>query len=202
MRTGAVIASGPSLTRDDSQAARRADITIAVNDAWRLCPEADILYAADAAWWGWQLGAPAFRGRKCVSHRPVRNGQAWGCEAADLWGLDCIRTEPGCDLSADPGYIYEGFNSAFQAMGLLVHAGVSRIVFLGLDLGAACPAGRSHFFGDHPGRLNQWNNFASFRAAFEHAAPQLAARGIEALNCSRRSTLDCFPRATIEEALA
>jgi len=46
------IVTGPSLTEEDCDRARQARATvIAVNDAYRLCPNADYLYACDQAWW-------------------------------------------------------------------------------------------------------------------------------------------------------
>ena len=58
-----VVASGPSLDADTAHRVRMARWTdgwrvIVVNDAYRLLPRADILYACDARWWELHEGAP------------------------------------------------------------------------------------------------------------------------------------------------
>ena len=55
-----IIGAGPSLTAVDALAAYRACPTvITVNDAYRLLPQAPVLYAADAQWWNWKRRACA-----------------------------------------------------------------------------------------------------------------------------------------------
>ena len=46
--TCCILATGPSLTPDQAEYAKGKARVIAVNDAWRLAPWADILYACDA----------------------------------------------------------------------------------------------------------------------------------------------------------
>lgn len=165
---------------------------IAINDAWRLAPFADLLYAADGPWWLKYRGVPDFAGEKWTQDK----GEG-AAEAAQRFGLHVVRSEIGKSVSFDPAYIAQGYNSAFQAMNLAVHFGAVRIVFLGLDCQAE--AGRTHWFGDHPPGLLKASPYPLFRAAFEAAAPQLREAGVEVINCSRATALTCFRRATIEE---
>lgn len=137
---------------------------------------------------------PAFAGERWTQHR------AKGDKAAARWGLRLVRSEHrGQGLSFDPAFVRTGMNSGFQALNLAVLFGCTRILLLGFDMQKT--GGRSHWFGDHPGKLNRTSPFPEFRKAFEAAAPQLAAAGIEVINCSRETALTCFPRQPIEAAL-
>ena len=56
--TAVLLGGGPSLTLgqvEKVRAAREAGAVhvIAVNDAYRLAPFADVCYFADSEWWGW-----------------------------------------------------------------------------------------------------------------------------------------------------
>lgn len=191
--TVCVVASGPSLTREDCVYAREhADRVIAVNESWRMVPEADVLYAADWDWWFHRSPGNRFNGERWTQHSHRRN---------DVPGLSVIESRGGNGV-APPGsdFIYTGSNSGFQAMGLAVVWGARRVVFLGLDLSTT--GGASHWHGDHVQPLrNNPLTLAHFVRAFKHAAPLLADLGVDVVNASRVTALEAFPRMTIQEAL-
>lgn len=140
-----IIASGPSLTRADADYARlAADRVIVINNSYKLCPAADVLYAADEHWY--RRYAPQFDGEKWSSVRNV----AWRDKPAPP-GVQLAKTIQGSKLS-DAELIYEGSNSSFQAMNLALWWGARKIVFLGLDLQHS-PDGQTHWHGDHEGGL-------------------------------------------------
>lgn len=194
-QTVVILASGPSLHQDDVDAVRNRLPVIAVNDTYRLAPWADILYAADADWWMHHGFAAEFAGERWTQHK---GKDLWARRAMDA-GLHVIKSLSGNRISPNPDAIYTGSNSAFQALNVAVLAGAKRVIFLGLDLGHS--GGKSHFFGDHPGRLNRASPYQTFRRAFEQAAPALTDMGVEVVNCSRQTTLTCFRRATLEDVL-
>lgn len=92
--------------------------------------------------------------------------------------------------------IHEGGNSGYQAINLAFHAGVRRIVLLGYDMQRT--GGRSHWFGDHPGRLNVASPYERWVRDFASIAADLEAEGVEVINASRETALECFRRAPIE----
>lgn len=214
-----MIATGPSLTSADLAWAERArgDLArvggkvraIAVNDAglpgW--APWAEILYAADADWWNHHRGARDFAGERWIPYRvggkPWSEGPKWQIAAA-RWGLRQVESRMAGGVSQDPARIHEGApgtqNSAFQALGLAVLLGAARILLLGVDCRPG-PAGQSHCFGDHPPELRRSSPYGDFAAAFAAAAPDLAAAGVEVINCSRDTAVTCFPQAPIEDVL-
>ena len=192
-----IIASGPSLTREDAAYARRhADRVITVNESWRMCPDADAVYGADTLWW--QHRAPPLDEFK---------GERWTQQSQ--WktpfppGVQCFQSKPGTAIAPPgSGFVYTGHNSSFQALGLAVAWGAEYVVFLGLDL-SALPDGTNHWHGDHVQPLvNSLTAYPTFIKAFTKAAPVLAELGVYVVNASRRTALEAFPRMTPEEAFA
>lgn len=187
----AILGGGSSLkTTDISRLKGRCDI-IAVNDAWKLCPWANIMYAADAKWWRYYDFVPEFRGEKVTQSIGPRG---WASEA-ERRGLTVIPAKMGMDLSFEPGFIHTGHNSGFQALNLAIRFGYTKILLLGFDCW-----GR-HWFGDHPPELHRDSPYSIFRQAFNNAARQLAGSNVTVINCSQQSTIGGFPKMIVEEAL-
>lgn len=195
-----VIAPGPSLTAEDAN--RPDGPVVAVGDAWRLRPTAEVLYHADHDWWDRHRGVPEFRGEKWIQDKPDRRDVLLGAAAAERWGLRCVRGESRRGFSLDPALIHHGLNSGFQAVNLAVLLALvpERIVLLGFDMKPGAD-GRRHFFGEHPQGLRPTpvGDYAAFAAAFALAAPTLAGAGIDVVNCTRDTALTCFRRAPLEE---
>lgn len=194
------MATGPSLTASDASAlANRRNSpaddfrVVAVSDAYRLLPEADLLYSCDERWWSAHAGVPGFAGERWTQSKNR------GLECAARFGLRVVDSEATSVPSDDPARIAQGSNSGFQAVNLAALAGARRIILVGFDMSS--PAGRKHFFGDHAGAMNVPPAFSLFIRAFNDAAPVYAARGVEIINASRSTALSCFPRQTLEKVL-
>lgn len=218
--TAVICASGPSLERRDvarvrdwrarAWRGRGAGRHIAVvNSTWRLCPDACLLYAADGRWWISPDGAAArreFAGLKVTQDAVAAKA-----------GVLRVPGEFTAGMSFDPPRIHFGGtddkgghagNSGFQAVNLAVLLGARRIILLGFDMGFGA-AGEVHHHGPHRWKgpagqaLANPNEtmFKIWRKGFALAAPGLAAAGIEVINCSRATSLDCFPRAALEDVL-
>ena len=200
--TVVVAASGPSLSQDDMM---RVEIsrtpTIAVNDAWKIAPWSDILYAADAAWWDYHWGALGFDGLKIIPHRLGEWADAPACQSSiDRWGLRPVGSRMAAGISADPRVVHEGGNSGFQAVNLAVLLGANRIILTGFDMGVE-DGSPSHFFGDHPSPLRKNSPWDLFVRWFALAADSFKSAGVEVLNASRKSRLECFPMVDMETVL-
>lgn len=192
-----LVAGGPSLTAPDVAHCRGRARVLAVNDAWRLAPWADLLYAADGAWWRAHRGVPGFAGQ-----RVTQNHGSDDVKAAREFGIPMVNVAIKAGLSDTPGLLHSGHNSGHQALDLAVQLGASRILLLGYDMQPRADGVR-HWFGEHPAGLNRTdpNTFALWRVAFAQAAEDCRRRGVEVINCSRVTALDCFPRLPIEQAL-
>jgi hypothetical protein len=172
---------------------------IAVNDAWRLLPFADVLYACDGAWWDMHKGCPGFQGEKWSSHGiPGRVRHNDKTVQAKRYALNLIEGADGKGFSFDPGRIHYGSNSGFQAVNLALLWGALRVILIGFDMQPR--DGKRHFFGDHPGGLRNTSNYSGFIRAFETAAKKLPPH-IEILNATPGSALRCFPMVDLADAL-
>jgi hypothetical protein len=157
---------------------------IAVNDAYRLAPWADVLYACDARWWLWHSGVPSFTGQKIALHRTLYPSVGVLRNTGES-GLETVRRDG----------VRSGKNSSYQAIGVAVHRGVSRIVLLGVDMMCA-PDEASHFFGEHRNKTRP--RFDLCLALFDTIAAPLLAAGVSVINCTRRTALQAFPCAPLE----
>lgn len=190
MKTVAILATGPSLHRNDVDQLKGQFPVIAINDAWRLAPWADILYACDERWWTHYNFVPGFRGEKWTQNQGRRS---WPLEA-NRNGLNVIKSRNAPGLSFIEGLIHTGYNSGFQALNLAVLWGYKRIILLGYDCSDI-----GHFFGEHPPPLRKKSPYSLFRKSFIESAPQLKEAGIEVVNCSRQTTIQCFKREEIRK---
>lgn len=191
---------GPSLTRADVDACRGVAPVIAINDAVSLAPWAEVLYACDAAWWHFHDGVPTFRGPKFS----IMNLQPRKGDPGHPAGVTVLANTGEQGLERDPSGLRAGLrggsNSGYQAINLAVHLGASRIVLLGYDMQPAAN-GRTHFFGDHPERIRKASQYGMFRRSFEALVDPLQQLGIDVVNCSRQTALQCFPRWPLADAL-
>jgi len=164
---------------------------IAVNDAWRLLPFADVLWVTDRGWWDVHGNIPFA-------------GERWSSQAANLsidddkakWGR-CeefrLKLVVGCDGDSfcfEPGRIHYGNNAGFAAVNLALQFGATEIKLAGFDMKRT--GGREHFFRDHPAPLHNGSNFGGFIQSFTKAAALLPAE-IKIINCTPDSALGCFP---------
>jgi hypothetical protein len=195
--TVACLATGPSLTPEVCDQVRAAGLpTIAINDAHRLAPWADVLYSSDRHWWPFYKGVPAFTGMKFgIGSAPGKaNAFAQHPEIAVL-------RNTGYDgLELEPTGLRNGKNSGYAAINLAVHLGAARMLLLGYNMGYR--GGRAHFFGNHPPGLTQREStYTAFRARFETLVDPLAEIGVEVLNCTAETSLTAFPVCDLALAL-
>lgn len=196
-RTVVVAATGPSLTQEVADLVRD-EIVVAVSDAWRLLPWADVLYSCDAAWWHVHKGAPGFAGERWSCHGG--NGHNDKSAVAKAYGVRLVAGKDGKGFSTDPSRIHFGHNSGFQACNLAILAGAARVVLVGFDMRAH--GRRLHFFGDHPKPLHNALPFYMCLEQFQIAAQLLWQHpGVEVINATPGSALTCFPMRPLAEAL-
>lgn len=195
--TYVILASGPSLTADDSEAVRHwraADASarrvIAINTTYQLAPWADLLYACDLRWW-----------EEHVQQTAALDSERWtqSTEAARRFGLRLVRGKQGEGLGRGD-IVHLGGNSGYQAIGLAYLQGARRIILLGYDMQPT--GGKSHWHGDHPWKkTGQVPPVRSWIPRFSKLAADLREEGVEVINATRETALQCFPRASLEDVL-
>lgn len=181
-----IIASGPSLTRDDCEALRRVGNIVAVNCAVFFAPWANYLFAADNVWWR-HYGEKVewFKG-----HRVSRTGKRTDVE---MW--------------RGKGWARTGGNSGHMAIQYAVEQGATKIALLGFDQQKT--DGKAHFHADHPkqakdGRRTNMANAGGIMAwprLMTKTSVELEERGVKVVNLSRQTALRCFPRMSVEQFL-
>jgi hypothetical protein len=183
--TVAVMASGPSMTQEAADRVRAAGMpTIVVNNTMRLAPWADVLYAADATWWQNTPGSFEFAGLK-VSCEPVA-------------GARRLLNAGTVGYTDDPMAVYTYGNSGAQAIQIAAKTGAATILLLGFDMNGG------HWHPEHraPLRSTSLELYAVWRERFPTLAQALRERGVDVINCSPASALECWPRVPLENALA
>lgn len=184
--TVVIFGSGNSLTDEQIELARQMQCNyIAINDTYKRVPFSDVLYACDYKWWNLHFDEITF------------NGELWtqDLRAKREFGLAWVLGRNKSGLGSD--CVHFGGNSGYQAINLAYLWGAKRIILLGFD----CKPidGKSHWFGQHPQGLNQTQNFNIWISNFNMLAKDLEREGIEVINCSVESALDCFKKVKIEE---
>ena len=197
--TVAVIGGGPSLTQEQVDRCRGRVKVIAINDALRLAPWADLHYFCDDRWWRWHKDKDwyrAFRGLRVTLENPHVVAAEPGVRALQNYGWDAnIAEQHGLTRLRDG--VLTGRNGGYQAVHLAVHLGVKRILLLGFDM--RMHGAKSHWFGRHPeGGISGYDVML---ACFETMVRPLAERRIEVINCTPGSALACFTRGSIESVL-
>lgn len=86
-----------------------------------------------------------------------------------------------------------GINSGLLALHVAVKLGAKRILLLGFDMHGG------HFFGPHAEPLSNTTEkrFEVFKRQFAAYRPA----GVEILNCTPGSSLNCYPMANLEDVL-
>lgn len=199
------LGGGPSLTGDDVQwASARADAIVAINNSYQLAPKADVLYAADAAWWTWH-SEYASHPHELVDPRNGLSTRFTGLRyCLQSWvkspSVQVLQNTGERGLETQPTGLRTGKNSGFQAINLAVHLGATRILLLGYDMQVGLNR-ETHWHGDHP-RQKTVSPYATFLTCFPSLVEPLKQLGVDVINCSRRTALDTFPCLTIQEALS
>jgi len=179
-QTVAILASGSSLSPNVVEAVRRAQLPVVVtNNVFHLAPWADMLYAADAGWWRYHAQeALKFKGLKVTAQSSV-----------EFPAVMCLRNTGTCGFDADPRCIRTGGNSGYQAIHVAMQAGAERILLFGFDMRGG------HYHGPHPEPLRNTteDTFSRWRERFKTLKVCADSRGIEILNCTPGSALECFP---------
>jgi hypothetical protein len=173
----AILAGGPSLRPEHVLQLRAAGVpAIAVNDSWELMPDAAALFAGDAAWWAENPQAVAeFKGERFV------------CQDQRV---------PFARYYA-PRYVTGG-NSALHAACLAQDFGARLVLLLGVDLNES---ELTHWHGQHREPLINPTpgTFRAARGAWQRFADDPGRP--EVINCNPASSLLCFPRLPLDQAL-
>lgn len=200
-----IVAGGPSVTLADIRLigmARNADAVrvITVNDAVYPCWFADIAYAADAHWWEHHFSLPNFPGnRACHDHKadPKTN------DLPDT--VTRLQSNGVSGFDHDRRFIKTGGSSAYGAVHIAINWGAKRIILVGVDLGYESQD-HVHWYGNHTkpeySMIDPTESlFGRWRQHFNELSEEIAG-SVEIINVSPTSTLTCFPKMSLKEAIS
>jgi hypothetical protein len=149
------------------------------------------LYACDEKWWRhhWD-NLEHYGGERWTQ---VHNDAAK--KFAEELGLNAKPGASAAGLGRDK--IHHGGNSGYQAINLAYLMGAAKIILLGYDMHNN---GMAHFFGDHPKGLSN-GRYDQYVSNFTRLAKDLAAAGIEVINCTPDSALTQFAKKDFQAIL-
>jgi len=191
-----IIGGGPSVNQTQIDLVHEAHSkgiihVIAINNAYQIAPWADVLYAADRAWWGWHYeeSSKNFQGLRITSSKYAK------MKYPDVTWIEGEAHDQGLSKRRDS--IVQGRIGGYQTINLAVNFGATRILLLGYDMRTV--GGMTHWHGNHPNRQRPiWKHRIEH---FKNMLPDLKERGIEVINCTPGSALDAFPMGDIADEL-
>jgi hypothetical protein len=185
-----VLGGGPSLKTIDVASLRERGRVVAINDAFLLAPWADLLYWGDRQWFEWNHGElHRYAGPLKVTRATIPPGERRGVEFHSMLHArrEILATDP-CQLA--------GPDSGSNVLNLLLHKAAACAVLLGFEMR---PCGHWH---DRHQRASDRVAYASrYLPHHTQMAPRLAAAGLQVLNATPDSALDCYPKVSLDEVL-
>jgi hypothetical protein len=192
-----IVAGGPSL-KDFDWNKLKGQFVIAINRSYEVLPEAQIVYFTDKDYWlrhkeaMLQHKGQLMRG----ALNPAKEEQHPDVILWHLTGATGLETNPGC--------LKHGSNSTYAATNLAaVHLNFKRIYLLGVDMkwGTAGDKSTSHWHDGHK-RIDAESGYKNMINNWQTIVAPLKELGVEVWNANPNSALNCFPKCTIDRALA
>jgi hypothetical protein len=184
-----ILGGGPSLKSHDLRTIDGRGKVIAINDAFLLRNDADVLYFADARWWEWNSSDvdANYTGDCIISRSCCYPSRAF--KQVHWIGRD-VRNP----LSDHRQYV-SGWCSGSNAINLAYLRGATEIVLLGFDM----HGGNWHSRHKAEKKPNCYE--IDFIPYLERMSVVLKSKGIDVINVNKESALKCFRFATLTEVL-
>jgi hypothetical protein len=184
-----IVGGGPSLKDFDFELLRDKTV-IAVNKAFMSIPFAQVLYWSDTRFYEWfPKEIDAFTGIKVTCRPEPKRSDVINLLNTGKTGLETMSYG-----------LRDGGNSGYAAINLAYHLGAKRIVLLGFDMQNTTK--QTHW---HDGYVSTADTSVMERImlpSFETIVEPLEKRKVKVYNASQVSKITCFPKISIEEALA
>mgnify|MGYP001040886797 CR=1 FL=1 len=204
MDTIVIIGGGPSLIGDDVAYCEKADChLLGINNAYLMTDKLNIHYACDTRWWEWAYSNSAPRPPQDHTDKySLRHNKR---QDDGYPGVTQMQMGEKIGLSRQWPVLCWGGNGGYQAINLVYLLGYKRAVLLGFDCGCD-DLDNVHWHGRHDNRRGLTNpsyqTFKSWKRSFGVMADEVSKEPeFNVINCSRKTTLDCFPVESIEAAL-
>lgn len=188
-----VIGGGDSVTKEDVELARKWREedeknrgVIAVTKSYCIAPWADIIHARDRRFW------------KKLYDDVVEKSDGYKISWQDCSDLHSDIHKLQYDR------LKEGGNSGFQSIIIAMQAGAKIIYLLGIDMQHT--NNKTHWHNGYPDGLgNSLSKLGTMGSVFKRWMLQfdkLKCDGVKIINCSMPSKLTCFPKRSLQKAIA
>lgn len=190
-----IIGGGPSL-KDFNFSLLKNELTIGINKAF-LFFDPTIIFSMDARFWQWiEDGTLGTEAQQRFEH--YKHGlKLFLNTGGSFFTPDILQVQHAGRIAFTDNFnhgIGSGNNSGYAALNLAATLGVTQIYLLGFDMHGDGKK-QTWFHSGYP-EVQSATVYDDFRHDIEKfAAPALAERGIEVINLSPSSALQCFPKA-------
>ncbi len=184
MKTIYIVGGGSSLKDFDWSLLENEDV-IAINRAYEKLPNAKWIYFSDLRFWQWNS-------KELIKHAAKKITGNYRIKDTHV---EIYKFTGSKGLEVEPNRLRTGNSSGFAAINLAYHLGASLIILLGFDMYS--DKGKFHWHNGYP--VKNRDNFEPMLKYFETIAEPLEDIGIEVLNASINSKIECFNKVTLEE---
>lgn len=186
-RTVYILGGGPSLQDVDVERLREQRV-IAVNNAYKIAPWADVVYFQDCSWYSWHYKSlddfPGLKVTTCIKTK-------------DDPRVLTLRRGHRSRLDDRPGFLFRGNNSGFGAITLAIKFGAKKIILFGYDMKMV--NGNHNWHTEHIRKVPNKVYQDQFLRFYELLSMQLPETDVEVINATPGSALGYFPIVTPEE---
>jgi len=184
-----IIGGGPSLKDFDWKRLAGKKV-IAINRAFQVLPEADVLYWTDARFYRWyKEGIDRFNGLK-VTCRVISDNPG---------NIIVLKANSAPSIDMRPDFISSGNNSGFGAINLAVKLGAKRIYLLGYDM--VSREKETHWHSGYDVSHNH-SIYTKMTAQIGMLPDELKKLNVEVLNANPNSNMTVFRRVSLDSAIA
>jgi len=166
---------------------------IGVNAAFKLGRWIDFCFFGDTGWFEDNKVALArFAGIK-VTSAPIFAKREMHYPGIKYLSQDVNKSH---GISSVPYTVCWNANSGAAAISLAAHLGAKKIVLLGFDMQLGSQ-GTSHWHNEYPKSVTRNPVFIRHLRGFPSIAKDAESMGIEIVNASPNSVIDCFPKISV-----
>jgi len=185
-----IVGGGPSL-RNFDWSVLDGKFVIAINRAYEVLPNAQIVYFTDDDWYfehKEQLHKHSgLKVKGSLNTATLQNEE--GITQFLLTGMNSLAVAPGC--------LSHGRNSSYAAINLAaIHLGFKKIFLLGVDMkwGKTNDSSTSHWHSGHS-RVDPENAYGNMMQAYDTIVAPLRQRGVQVINVNMpdQTNLSTFP---------
>lgn len=187
-----ILGTGASLNQRDVDMVRGYRV-IAINEAYKLAPWADMLYACDMKWWDHYIDdvKATFQGERWSQVQATSRDMQGEIRRHHKRGVHHVisLSEPG--FSTTPGTVHTGGSSGYQAIQLAVHRDASEICLLGFD------GKPGTFYKERPERFKKHSPYGMWKKRYKE---MVELSPVPIYNCTR-DTVYSIQRKQLEDAI-